>query len=108
MTPERAGMDLDKLAKAVAMHETSDCTKGFGREYNNCHGIKNGNTAPCPKIGRSRMCIYSDPQESYLAFRKIWSRWYKTLPTIEHARRYSGNDRAQIWRSNVLSFYHKL
>lgn len=33
--------DLDKLAKAVAIAETGNCTKGYGKEYNNCFGIKN-------------------------------------------------------------------
>lgn len=28
--------DLDKLAKAVAMAETGNCTKGYGKTYSNC------------------------------------------------------------------------
>lgn len=100
-------VDLDRLSKAVARHETASCTKGYGKEYNNCHGIKNGNTAPCPKIGRNRMCIYSDPSESHEAFKKIWSTWYRGIPTMAKARRYSGNDRAHIWLNNVLKFYHQ-
>ena len=68
--------DLDRLARAVAMAETNNCTKGYGKEYSNCFGIRNGNTAPCPKIGRNKMCIYEKPEDSYIAFKKIWQRWY--------------------------------
>lgn len=28
--------DINKLAKAVAIAETGNCTKGYGKEYNNC------------------------------------------------------------------------
>ena len=41
-------IDLDRLAKAVAMAETNNCTKGYGKTHFNCHGIKSGNTYPCP------------------------------------------------------------
>jgi len=102
------GFDINKLAKAVAMHETANCTTGIGPEYNNCFGIKNGNTAPCPQIGRSNFCVYQDPQESYEAFKTIWTRWYGELPNLEMATRWSGNDRAYNWRNNVLHFYKTL
>lgn len=100
-------LDLDRLAKAVARHETASCTKGYGKEYNNCHGIKNGNTAPCPKIGRNRMCIYSDPKDSYDAFKKIWSTHYKTFPTLRMAEIYSGKDQSVDWLNNVTKFYNE-
>lgn len=29
-------IDLDRLARAVAMAETNNCTKGYGKTYNNC------------------------------------------------------------------------
>lgn len=75
--------------------------------YNNCHGIKNGNTAPCKRIGRNRMCIYDHPSESYQAFKKIWSKWYKTLPTLEMAKRYSGSHNAVSWKNNTTQFYYE-
>ena len=28
--------DLDRLARAVAMAETGNCTKGYGKTYSNC------------------------------------------------------------------------
>jgi len=89
------------------MHETGNCTKeGYGIEYNNCFGIKNGNTAPCPKIGRNRMCIYEKREESYEAFYKIWSKWYRKFPTPALAQRYS-NDRAGAWLKSVTIFYNQ-
>lgn len=104
--------DLDKLALAVGKHETGNCTLGYGKMYNNCVGMKMGNTAPCPvkngvrQIGRNNMCIYGDPQQSYDAFKIVWSKWYGGLPDAEKAKRYSGNDRSNIWLKNVLHFYH--
>lgn len=88
------------------MHETANCTKGYGAMYNNCFGIKNGNTAPCEKIGNSRMCIYERPEQSYEAFKTIWTKWYITFPTLRHARAWSGNDRAENWLNNVTYFYY--
>lgn len=99
--------DLDKLAKAVAIAETGNCTKWYGKEYNNCFGIKNGNTAPCPKIGRSKMCIYEKPEDSYEAFKIIWGKWYKWPPNLRTARRWTWNDNATRWLSHVNLHYYK-
>lgn len=107
------------------MHETKNCKLGYGAEYNNCFGVKNGNTAPCPikevrtedergnftvqyiqQVGRNRMCIYEKPEDSYEAFKIIWRRWYDGLPTLAKAKRWSGNDRAEAWLRNVLHHYH--
>lgn len=100
--------DIDALARAVARHETASCTKGYGAEYNNCFGIKNGSIAPCERIGRNRMCIYEKPEDSYEAFKKIWVVGYGGgLPTLKMAQVYSGNDRATIWKNNVLKFYYE-
>jgi len=94
------------LANAVARHETASCTKGYGAEYRNCFGIKNGNTAPCPKIGRNKMCIYENKEDSYQAFYKIWKKWYKKFPNYVLADRYA-NDRSGIWLANVTQFYNE-
>ena len=100
--------DIDKLAKAVAMAETNNCTKGYGKTYNNCFWIKSGKTAPCPKIGKSKMCIYEKPEDSYEAFKKIWSKWYKTHPNLNSAQRWTGHDNAVRWLSHVNLHYNKL
>ena len=99
-------LDLDKLSHAVAFAETHNCTKGYGKEYRNCHGIKNGNTAPCPKIGRNRMCIYETAEESHAAFKKIWAKWYKTYPNLRLASIWSGNDRPRGWLQAVDNYYN--
>lgn len=101
-----ANFDIDKLAYAVSMAETSGCTKGYGKEYNNCFGIKNGSIAPCEKIGRNRMCVYEKTEDSFEAFKKIWSQGYGTrFPTYKDAQAYSGNDRPDTWLSNVTHYY---
>lgn len=105
--PTNDVFDLDKFAHAVARHETSSCTKWFWKEYNNCFGLKNGRIAPCKKIGRLKMCIYDTPEESYEAFKKIWTEWYGgKFPTYGAAKVYSGNDRASTWLANVTKFYN--
>lgn len=103
---ESTGLDLDKLAYAVAMAETSGCTKGYGSSYNNCFGIKNGNTAPCPKVGRNRMCIYERKEDSYAAFKKIWAKWYRTYPTRALASKWTGNDHPDRWLRAVNQYYN--
>jgi hypothetical protein len=100
--------DLDKVAYAVAMAETHNCTLGYGKEYNNCFGIKNGNTAPCPEIGRNRMCIYERPEQSYEAFKKIWVKWYGGgLPTWAGAQKWTGNSNPSSWIKNVKYYYNQ-
>ena len=92
----------------MAHAETHGCTKGYGVMYNNCFGIKNGNTAPCEKIGKNRMCIYKNKEDSFKAFEKIWITHYKTFPTLHLARRWSGNDHPSSWLYNVTTEYNKL
>lgn len=106
VAPEKTDdFDIDKLSHAVAYTETHGCTKGYGLIYNNCHGIKNGNTAPCPKIGRSNMCIYDHPDQSHAAFKTIWKKWYKTYPNIRLASIWSGNDNPGGWLAGVDYYY---
>lgn len=98
---------MDKLAKAVAMQETHDCTKGYGAMYNNCFGIKKGSIVPC-KTGLKKMCIFDSKEEAYIAFKKIWQQGYGgEFPTIEEAKIWSGGT-GQNWLKNVSHFYNKL
>lgn len=53
------------------------------------------------------MCKFSSQQESHEAFVKIWSTWYGEMPTYEMAVRWSGDDRASEWLSNVTYFYNE-
>ena len=106
-------VDLHKLAYAVAMAETHNCTKGYGTMYNNCFGIKSGNTAPCPvvngikQIGQNRMCIYTSWRQSYDAFKIIWAKWYKKFPDRALAARWTGNDRPDTWLKHVRYYYDR-
>lgn len=97
--------DLDRLARAIATAETGNCTKGYGKSYNNCFWIKSGRTAPCPKIGKSKMCIYEKPEDSYEAFKKIWGTHYKIMPNLRLAKRWTWEDHAVRWLANVNRFY---
>jgi hypothetical protein len=97
-------VDLDKLAYAIAMSETKNCTKGVGASQNNCFGIRNGNTAPC-KVIKNRFCAYEKPEESYEAFKIIWSKWYGGLPDIRKAKKWTATQPHE-WLANVLHIYH--
>jgi hypothetical protein len=111
IAPTSTSVDLDRLARAVAIAETGKdgipCVLGYGKMYNNCFGIKNGNTAPCPKVGKSNMCIYDHPEQSYEAFKKIWGKWYVTFPTPTLAARWTGNDNPHTWIANVSYYYYQ-
>lgn len=104
---EVAVLDMDKLAHAISMAETSGCTKGYGVEYNNCFGIKNGSIAPCERIGRNNMCIYDHTDQSFDAFKKIWELGYGgKYPTSKMAAAWTGNDRPDDWLNNVHQYYY--
>lgn len=107
MEQEPEGFDIYKLARAVAMHETANFTLWYGKTHNNWQGIKHGNTVPCPWVAKMAMCKFSSQQESHEAFVKIWSTWYGEMPTYEMAVRWSGDDRASEWLSNVTYFYNE-
>jgi len=105
--PKIDNYDIDRLARAVAMAETGNCTKWYGKTYNNCFGIKNGRTAPCPKVGKSKMCIYEKPEDSYKAFKTIWAKWYAWKPNLKMAQRWTWHDNAVRWLSHVNLYYNK-
>lgn len=100
------GFSLDVLAYSVAMQETWNCTKWYGLTHNNCFWIKHGNTVPCPWVPKMAMCKFSSPEESYEAFKIIWTKWYWELPDINMAKRWSWDDRADHWLNNVLWHYN--
>ncbi len=99
-----AGYDLDKLARAVAQHETGNCTANVGAaRVNNCFGIRAWDAHGRPYFKR-----YATPEDSYADFKRIWSTYYGRFPDLALARRYSGNDRPGQWLSNVAMFYKSL
>jgi len=96
VTPQPvAEYDVYRLCKAIARHETNSCTTGVGATHNNCVGIKRNST----------FVRYSDPEESIEDCVRVWTTYYKRMPDLHLARRWSGNDRANAWLQNVLAFY---
>lgn len=113
---EEVTLNLDVLADAVAYAETGrdgvPCVLANAVKYNNCFGIRNGNTAPCPKVSKSNKCIYEKKEDSYEAFKTIWMRWYKTFPTYEQACIWTGGDvpngdHADTWLKAVTGYYNE-
>lgn len=93
--PSRA-FDLDRLAIAVAQHETADCTKGVGVTHCNCHGIRQNGA----------FVRFDSRAASYHSFKLNWLKHYGDhFPTFADAVKYSGNDRADAWLKNVTQFY---
>lgn len=99
--------DIDRLAYAIAMSETKNCRAWIWVKYNNCFWIKNGWIAPCSRVGKNNMCIYSSPSESYTAFKKIWKKVYKKFPNYKIAKTWTGNDKPAMWLQNVNYYYNK-
>lgn len=98
--------DIDKLAHAVAMAETKNCELGYGAMYNNCFGIKRGSIVPC-ETGQNNMCIFANKQDSFSAFKKIWTEGYGGgYPTVAMAATWTGNDRPDNWLKNVAFHYN--
>lgn len=98
--------NINKLAYAVAMQETKDCTLWYAKTHNNCFWIKHWNTVPCPWVPKMAMCKFKTKEESYEAFKIIWIKWYWGLPNYEKAKRWSWDDRAGIWLNSVTWFYN--
>ena len=99
---EPVSFDLDKLAKAVARHETCSCTCGNSAAVNNAFGIREWIN------GKPRFKHYASCEESYKDFKRIWSKYYGRFPDAKLASRYSGNDRPYQWLANVTKFYNEL
>ena len=99
--------DINKLAYAVAMQETANCTKWYWVTHNNCFWIKHWNTVPCPWVRKLAMCKFETKEASYEAFKIIWSKWYWEVPNYRMAKKWSWDDRTGIWLKNVLYYYNK-
>jgi len=92
--------DIDKLAYAVAMAETGNCTKGYGKTRNNCFGIMSWPN------GRRTAKWYDSPEDSYNDFKRIWSEYYGSFPDYQMAKKWTGNDHPAIWLANVTEIYN--
>lgn len=94
--------DIDKLAEAVAIAETSGCNRGSGVSHNNCFGVMHWPN------GVRTLKTYSTKQESYDDFKRIWSSFYGRFPDEALARKWTGNDSPDTWLRNVKIAYSNL
>jgi hypothetical protein len=92
-------VDLDRLAYAVAVAETSNCTKGTALSKNNCHGI-----FECVK-GKCGPKRFANTAQSHEAFKELWMRAYGDhFPTLADAKKYSGGP-GDTWLNRVKIAY---
>lgn len=97
--------DLDRLAKAVAVAETSGCTDGTALKRNNCHGIM------CwDKEGVRYPCYFPSHAASFTTFKKTWTKptlpYQGKFPDIALASTYTGADHTDTWLCNVYRSYY--
>ncbi len=94
-------LDIKKLAYAVSVAETSNCTKGTGVSSNNCFGImtfKNGKRSPRK---------FATKEESFAAFEELWMRKYGgRFPTLADAKKYAGSEGTH-WLHTVTTVYNR-
>jgi hypothetical protein len=97
--PKTKNVDIDRLSYAVAVAETSNCTKGTGVSKRNCHGIfecKNGKCGPK---------TFANTAQSHIAFKQLWLKAYGDhFPTLSDAKRYSGGP-GDTWLYRVTVAY---
>lgn len=98
--------DIDRLAYAVSMAETSWFTKWYGVTHLNWQWIKHWNTVKCPWVPKMAMCKFKTQEESNEAFVKIWWTWYKEFPTLQMAKRWTWDDKAELWLEDVKYYYY--
>ena len=103
-SPKLKQADLDKLAHAVAVAETSGCTDGTAINRRNCHGIM-----AWDKNGKRYPRTFASHAESYAAFKKLWAKpsmpYKGQVPDLRLAKIYSGNDSPDTWLCNVHRSY---
>jgi len=94
--------DLDCLADAVAVAETSYCQAGAGLTNNNCFGLMAWNSE-----GKRYLQSFSRNEESFDAFKLLWSTKYGVYPNLSVANTYTGSDNAVTWLANVNTAYNR-
>jgi hypothetical protein len=92
------GIDLDRLASAVASAETGGCTTGIALTHKNCFGLR----------AHGEYRTFASFADSFAAFKDVWHRLYGDhLPTMDDAKRYVGDGPADTWLKNVLTAYNR-
>lgn len=103
------GYDRNKLAKAIAIHETGNCTARVGAALkNNCFGFR----------ANSTFYSFKSKEASYKKFHVLWAKSYgDKMPTIREATGWvcgwrwpTGKDcpggSPRNWLASVTSLYH--
>ena len=93
--------DIDKIAYAIAMAETGDCTTGMGKTKKNCFGIMHWPGGV--RTGKT----YATKEDSYADFKRIWQKHYGGFPTRSMAVKWTGNDNPDQWLANVTKYYYE-
>lgn len=95
-------LDLDKLAFAVSMAETGGCKDGTAKKRNNCFGIMQWS-----KAGVRSPKYFKTQADSFVEFKRIWSKHYKIFPNKALATKWTGNDNPVTWLKNVTHYYNQ-
>lgn len=93
---ESPALDLRILCQAIAVAETSNCTKGSALSHNNCHGIT---------LRKGGYRTFSTFAESFAACEDLWSRKYVHFPDMALAAKWSSPGAAETWLGNVTRAY---
>lgn len=99
LEPDPYVYDLDKLAQAVSVAETSGCKDGTAQKRMNCFGIMTW------KTGTRQPKYYASHAESFQDFKRIWSKYYKKFPDLALAHKWTGSDSPETWLANVCHIY---
>jgi hypothetical protein len=105
---QKTGIDLEKLAAAVAMAESGTplgindrCGTLWHTTARNCWSLMSWTG------GKRHLQKFKSLAEGKTAFKALWMRSYGGgLPTMKEAVKYSGNDRPRQWLQTVLSQYY--
>lgn len=90
-------LDVPKLCRAIAVAETSNCTKGTALTHSNCFGIKEN----------GKFVHFSSKAQSFKSCEWNWKKHYKVFPTIVEARKWDGNTRSEDWLRIVTEKYNE-
>jgi hypothetical protein len=100
-------VDLDKLWYAVSLHESGlpgkryPCATEWHKKARNCVSVMEYST------GKRKLKQYATLEDGKKDFKRIWAKYYgNRVPTLEDAKRYSGNDDSYNWYSNVIRVYY--
>lgn len=89
-------LDIDKLAYAVSVAESSACTSPVALRQNNCHGL----------TLRGELQTFENTEQSFAAFKYTWNKSYKRFPDRQLAAKYSSEGAADRWLCHVRRIYY--